>query len=157
MLLMLAALLALQSMGTNAPGAKHPAANPSGANAPSAPHARPATCAVVEIRSDRDRHDRYRFSATRILELRFETRLSGPPKREHTLRLRLNTPSGFLYQVLAVPVEAGRNGLRRVEARLPVAGTSIMASGLYGRWTVVPELDDSSEPCGPGRHFVIRP
>jgi hypothetical protein len=147
MLLTLAALLALQSTGLNAPGA----------NAPSATHERPALCTVVEIRSDRDHHDRTRFSATRILELRFETRLSGPPKREHTLRLRLNTPSGFLYQVLAVPVGAGRNGQRRVEARLPVAGTSIMASGLYGRWTVVPQLDDSSEPCGPGRHFVIRP
>ena len=159
MLLMLAALFALQSVGTNAnaPGARDPAANPSGANAPSAPHARPASCAVVEIRSEGSRHDRYRFSATRILALDFETRLSERRAHEHTLRLRLYTPSGFLYQVLAVPVEAGRNGLRRVEARLPVAGTSIMASGLYGRWTIVPQLDDSSEPCGPGRHFVIRP
>ena len=156
MLLMLAALLALQSMGANAPAAKDPAANPPGANAPSAPHARPASCAVVEIRSDRGRHDRYRFSATRILALDFETRLSERRAHEHTLRLRLYTPSGFLYQVLAVPVAASR-AHRRVEARLPVAGTSIMASGLYGRWTVVPQLDDSSEPCGPGRHFVIRP
>ena len=158
MLLMLAALLALQSVGANADaaGARDPAASPSGANAPNAPHARPASCAVVEIRSDGSRHDRYRFSATRILALDFETRLSERRAHEHTLRLRLYTPSGFLYQVLAVPVAANR-GHRRVEARLPVAGTSIMASGLYGRWTVVPQLDDSSEPCGPGRHFVIRP
>jgi hypothetical protein len=72
------------------------------------------------------------------------------------LRLRVYAPSGFLYQVLAVPVAAGR-GHRRIEARLPVAGTSIMASGLYGRWRVVPQVDDSSEPCGPGRPFVIQP
>jgi hypothetical protein len=156
MLLTLAALLALQSAGANATGPKDPAAHPSGANAPSAPHARPASCAVVEIRSDRGRHDRYRFSATRILALDFETRLSERRARGHTLRLRLYTPSGFLYQVLAVPVAADRVH-RRVEARLPVAGTSIMASGLYGRWTVVPQLDDSSAPCGPERHFVIRP
>jgi hypothetical protein len=146
MLLMLAALLALSSTGANAPSA----------NAPSPTHERPASCAVVEIRSDRGRHDRYRFSATRILALDFETRLSERRAHEHTVRLRLYTPSGFLYQVLAVPVAANR-GHRRVEARLPVAGTSIMASGLYGRWTVVPQLDDSSEPCGPSRHFVIRP
>ena len=151
MLLMLAALLALQSTGSNTSGSNAP-----GAKAPSAPHARPASCAVVEIRSDRGRHDRYRFSATRILALDFETRLSERRAHEHTLRLRLYTPSGFLYQVLAVPVAADR-GHRRVEARLPVAGTSIMASGLYGRWRVVPQLDDSSVPCGPGRHFVIRP
>jgi hypothetical protein len=151
MLLMLAALLALPSTGDNATGANAP-----DANAPSAMHARPASCAVVEIRSDRDRRDRYRFSATRILALEFETRLSERRAHGHTLRLRIYTPSGFLYQVLAVPVAANR-GHRRVEARLPVAGTSIMASGLYGRWTVVPQLDDSSEPCGPGRPFVIRP
>jgi hypothetical protein len=151
MLLMLAALLAFQSTGSNAPGAKT-----SGANAPSATHERPASCAVVEIRSDRGRRDRYRFSATQILALDFETRLSERRAHEHTVWLRLYTPSGFLYQVLAVPVAANR-GHRRVEARLPVAGTSIMASGLYGRWTVVPQLDDSSEPCGPRRHFVIRP
>ena len=108
MLLMLAALFALQSVGANAnaPGARDPAANPSGANAPSAPHARPASCAVVEIRSEGSRHDRYRFSATRILALDFETRLSERRAHEHTLRLRLYTPSGFLYQVLAVPVAA---------------------------------------------------
>jgi hypothetical protein len=146
MLLTLAAVLALQSTGANAPGA----------NAPSATRERPASCAVLEIRPDRGRHPRDRFSAARILALDFATRLSDRRARKHTLRLRLYTPSGFLYQVLAVPVAASRVH-RRVEARLPVAGTSIMASGLYGRWTVVPQLDDSSEPCGPRRHFVVRP
>jgi hypothetical protein len=115
------------------------------------PRARPSRSARTS-----DSRGRSRFSATRILELRFGTRLSGSPKREHTLRLRLYSPSGFLYQVLTVPVSAG-HGHRRVEARLPVAGTSIMASGLYGTWRVVPQLDDSSAPCGAGRSFVIRP
>ena len=153
-MLMLAALLALWPPG--APGVGPMGSNAAAANGPSAPRVRPAACTLFEIRSDVDRHDRERFSATRILELRFSARLSGGPKREHTLRLRLYTPSGFLYQVLAVPVTAGR-GHRPVEARLPVAGTSIMASGLYGRWRVEPQLDDSSEPCGRSRHFVIRP
>jgi hypothetical protein len=154
-MLMLAALFVLASTGAQATGSNLPGSN-TGANAPSAPRERPAACSVVEIRSDVDRRDQGRFSATRILELRFGTRLSGSPKRDHTLRLRLYSPSGFLYQVLTVPVSAG-HGHRRVEARLPVAGTSIMASGLYGTWRVVPQLDDSRAPCGAGRSFVIRP
>ncbi len=153
-MLMLAALLALWPAG--ATGVSATGSNTAGANGPSAPRVRPAACTLVEIRSDVGHRDRERFSATRILELRFAARLSGGPKLEHTLRLRLYTPGGFLYQVLAVPVAAGR-GHRVVEARLPVAGTSIMASGLYGRWRVEPRLDDSSEPCGRSRHFVIRP
>jgi len=155
-MLTMAALLVLASAGAQATGSNAPGANHPGANAPSAPLDRPLACSALAIRSDADSRDRDRFSATRILELRFGTRLAGQPRRDHTLRLRLYAPSGFLYQVLAVPVAAGR-GHRRIEARLPVAGTSIMASGLYGRWRVVPQLDDSSEPCGAGRSFVIRP
>jgi len=165
-MLMLAALLLLSSTGVQATGSNAPRSSPTsanvpgsntaGANAPSAPGKHPTACSAVEIRSDVDSRERSRFSATRILGLRFGTRLSGGPKRDHTLRLRLYSPSGFLYQVLTVPVSAG-HGHRRVEARLPVAGTSIMASGLYGTWRVVPQLDDSGEPCGAGRSFAIRP
>jgi hypothetical protein len=43
-----------------------------------------------------------------------------------------------------------------VGARLPVAGTAIVTSSLYGGWTVVPHLDGQLDPCGPGRHFSIR-
>lgn len=43
-----------------------------------------------------------------------------------------------------------------VEALLPVAGTSITLSSLYGRWTVQPYLDDEPEPCGPAQRFTIR-
>jgi hypothetical protein len=141
MLVTLAALLALAAPGEGRASEK--------------PHEHAAACAVVEIRSDQSRHDRDRFSATRIVELHFETRLFGRPKRAQTLRLRLYTPGGFLYQVLAVPLDA--KGRRSVDARLPVAGTSIMASGLYGRWRIVPHLDDSPDACGPGRRFAIRP
>jgi hypothetical protein len=151
---MLAALLLLSSTGVA--GSNATGASAAGANASSATRTRPAACTLFEIRSDVDSRDRSRFSATGILELRFGTRLSGGPKQERTLRLRVYTPDGFLYQVLSVPVAAQR-GRRGVEARLPVAGTSIMASGLYGRWRVEPRLDDSSEPCGAGRRFTIRP
>jgi hypothetical protein len=118
---------------------------------------RPAACVVVDIGSDQAPRRRHSFRATRILDLEFETLLSGRTRRERTLQLRLYTPQGFLYQVLEARLDAGRPRQRRFEARLPVAGTSIMASGLYGRWRVVPYLDDRREPCGPARSFVIQP
>jgi hypothetical protein len=43
-----------------------------------------------------------------------------------------------------------------VTALLPVAGTSITLSSLYGRWTVQAYLDDQPEPCGPAARFTIR-
>ena len=40
-------------------------------------------------------------------------------------------------------------------ARLPVAGTSITLSSLYGRWRVQPYLDAQPGPCGPATDFTI--
>jgi hypothetical protein len=51
----------------------------------------------------------------------------------------------------------GRDGRRRttLRARLPVAGTSITMSTLYGRWSVQAFLDDRTRPCSPPQHFTI--
>lgn len=116
-------------------------------------------CSVADIVSDSNPRRRHGFRATRILGLEFHTELIGRLERERTLELRLYTPEGFLYQVLEVEVEVEQAGRRRqrLQARLPVAGTSIMASGLYGRWKVVPYLDGARKPCGPARPFTIRP
>ena len=43
-----------------------------------------------------------------------------------------------------------------MSAALPVAGTSITLSSLYGRWTVQAYLDGQPEPCGPATRFTIR-
>ena len=43
-----------------------------------------------------------------------------------------------------------------VNAALPVAGTSITLSSLYGRWTVQAYLDGRPDPCGPATRFTIR-
>ena len=43
-----------------------------------------------------------------------------------------------------------------VSATLPVAGTSITLSSLYGPWTVQAYLDGQSDPCGPATRFTIR-
>ncbi len=132
-------------------------AAPLPAASPHEPRERQSVCAVVEIGANQTKHRLHRFRATRILRLEFETLLLGRPKRERSLELRVYTPHGFLYQVLETKAGHGPASGRRFEARLPVAGTSIMASGLYGRWRVVPHLAGEREPCGPGRSFVIQP
>jgi hypothetical protein len=43
----------------------------------------------------------------------------------------------------------------QLEARLPVAGTSITLSSLYGRWTVQSYLDGQPDACGPATSFDI--
>jgi hypothetical protein len=43
-----------------------------------------------------------------------------------------------------------------LRARLPLAGTSITLSSLYGTWSVEPFLDGQSNPCGPATRFTIR-
>jgi len=53
-------------------------------------------------------------------------------------------------------VREGEKRFDQVTARLPVAGTSITLGSLFGRWTVVPFLDDGTAPCGRSRRFVIR-
>jgi hypothetical protein len=57
-----------------------------------------------------------------------------------------------------VPVRggAGRLGEYELSARLPVAGTSITLSSLYGTWSLQPYLDGRTEPCGPATTFTIR-
>jgi hypothetical protein len=48
------------------------------------------------------------------------------------------------------------DALYSVRAALPVAGTSITLSSLYGRWTVQAYVDGQPEPCGPATRFTIR-
>ena len=57
-----------------------------------------------------------------------------------------------------VPVRGDRTARTQYElgARLPVAGTSITMSSLYGRWSVQPYLDGQPGPCGPAARFTIR-
>ena len=74
-----------------------------------------------------------------------------------TLRAVASFPNGLPVQQLGVAGDA-RGGRRRtgVHARLPVAGTSITMSTLYGRWMVQAFMDDHVRPCSPPRRFTIR-
>ncbi len=55
-----------------------------------------------------------------------------------------------------VPVRSGTRGEYELIARLPVAGTSITQSSIYGTWSVQAFLDGQAEPCGPVTRFTIR-
>jgi hypothetical protein len=56
-----------------------------------------------------------------------------------------------------VPASAGdARAEYELHARLPVAGTSITLSSLYGTWSVQTYLDGQAEPCGPETRFTIR-
>jgi len=122
------------------------------------------------------------FSATAIVSLNLETLIRRSDGRG-TLYLKIYNPRGNLYQTLtlpyvarasaphstepaapvptgreqsALPVVSGRLVRYRVDARLPVAGTTIMTDALYGQWRVEPWLAGGTAACGPGTAFIIR-
>ena len=51
---------------------------------------------------------------------------------------------------------SSRRGEYELHASLPVAGTSITMSSIYGTWSVQTFLDGQAEPCGPATRFTIR-
>ncbi len=137
----------------------------------------------VKVRSAQST-SRKTFSATQILDLDFRVKLRPETSGEHILRVDLRTPKGHHYQTLTVPFStdaslagttrrvegfprplevqtadtAAVDGVRvpRVDVQLPVAGTAIVHSALYGRWTAIAYLDDETASCG-RRRFTITP
>jgi hypothetical protein len=73
----------------------------------------------------------------------------------------LRTVDGFprpleVQRLAPATAGGGTRGQYEINARLPVAGTSITQSSLYGRWSVQTYLDDQTKPCGPEIRFTIR-
>jgi len=66
------------------------------------------------------------------------------------------TARGVPVQALGTPRDGRDPARQSLRARLPVAGTSITMSSLYGRWTVQAFLDDRTRPCTPPRVFAIQ-
>jgi hypothetical protein len=90
------------------------------------------------------------FSVRKTADLQFRMRLRTRDEEAHVVSFRVLTPDGHLYQQLRVSDtrEDGEDErASRVSARLPVAGTFIATSSLFGRWRVVPYVDDDPEPC----------
>jgi hypothetical protein len=104
-----------------------------------------------------------RYSASRVDDLEITATLAPQVRGAHRLALKVFTPRGHLYQTLALPFAAPAAPSRRrppivsqrVSARVPVSGTLIVTSSLYGRWRVVPYLDDAAQPCGRELRFEI--
>ena len=113
-------------------------------------------CSVVAVVSpETPKAKGHRFSAGTILDVEFRTSVSRRVGGSHRLRFRVYTPKGHLYQELSVPFVANGSARSPVTARLPVGGTSITTSSLYGRWRVVPHLDDFLKPCVSPTRFTI--
>lgn len=103
------------------------------------------------------------FSASTILDLNLEAAVKG----EHQLEFKVYTPKGHLYQSLTATMSAplATDGRRTREpkkgsasATLPVAGTTIVNSSLYGEWKVEAFLDGEREiACAKPLSFVIEP
>jgi hypothetical protein len=92
------------------------------------------------------------FSATRPPS----TGTPSPRGRSREARTRIvpNYPFPVEEQDL-LPVRYQGRRFARVTARLPVGGTSITTSSLYGLWSVEAYLDGSNVPCSPKRSFTI--
>ena len=101
----------------------------------------------------------------------------------HLVEFRILTPRGHLYQSMTIPftADAKRKGAKvkvegypdpmavrtmddvvfdkgnhvRVSTRMPVAGTPIIWSSLYGTWTAQAFVDGESVPCAKGAAFTI--
>lgn len=120
-----------------------------------------ATRVAVRVRSPQQPEARPRavFSASQILDLEFHATLARRLSSGHQLEFRVYTPSGHLYEVLTAELSAPGRARGRVDAsaRLPVAGTSIVTSSLYGQWTVVAHLDGGAEPVSRPSTFRIKP
>jgi hypothetical protein len=121
-------------------------------------------CEGVHVTSPQQERKRRAFSASEARDLRITTTFPKELQGPHRLQLRVLTPQGHLYQKFSVPFDAtvasedrGPSPKRTIGVRLPVAGTAITTNGLYGRWSVVPYLDDGTVPCAREQQFVVEP
>jgi hypothetical protein len=60
-----------------------------------------------------------------------------------------------VQRLVPVPGDSTARIQYELDARLPVAGTSITLSSLYGSWTVQAYLDGQPSTCGPATRFTI--
>jgi hypothetical protein len=123
-----------------------------------------------------------RFSASRMLDLEFTVRFTDEPVGDHVLHLKLITPKGYHYQTLSIPIttstkrqgsqrrvegyprplavrlvqKAGVSSSPEVRLSVPVGGTPIVTSSIFGGWTAEAYLDDQVEACA-SQPFVLIP
>jgi hypothetical protein len=74
----------------------------------------------------------------------------------HHQRVELTSPDGALYQRFATTI-TGTGHAVSVITRLPVTGSAITDSGLYGEWCAEVFLDDEDAPIARRRFFLTPP
>ena len=109
-----------------------------------------------------------KFSAAEIMDIQLQALVSRKLTGHHSLEFKIYTPKGNLYQSMTLQFDADApipEGARRRRSRrfqevntvLPVAGTSIVTSSMYGTWKVEAFLDGDDRRCSRPRKFVIQP
>lgn len=113
-------------------------------------------CGAIVVTSPDQPRSRVSFSARKTLDLQFRMRLGVRDENAHVVRFRVLTPKGRLYQEIQVAHDAtSGKKVASIAGRLPVAGTAIATSSLYGRWRVVPYFDGGAQPCAAAAVFTI--
>ncbi len=74
----------------------------------------------------------------------------------HLQRVELSSPDGSLYQRLTSSFTGSRRPVS-VTTRIPVAGSSIVDSSLYGEWCAEVFLDDEDAPIARHRFLLTPP
>lgn len=114
------------------------------------------------------RRSRPKFSAAEILDIQLKARVSRKLTGNHALEFKIYTPNGNLYQSMKLQFDASQDPQSSASARgssryhevntlLPVAGTSIVSSSMYGTWKVEAFLDGADQRCSRPRTFIIQP
>jgi hypothetical protein len=124
-----------------------------------------------------------RFSATKILDLKLTVLFPPAIDGDHLVELLVFTPDAQLYRSVTMPVgkapagstrqvdgyphalaqkpltqvSRGRSLFAAASTSLPVGGTDIVSTGLYGQWRVEAYLDGAEQRCAPASFFVLDP
>ena len=95
------------------------------------------------------------FPSSDLRELRLVVEWTEIEKVHHQ-RVELSSPDGALYQRINSTF-AGTGRPVSITTRLPVTGSAITDSGLYGEWCAEVFLDDEDAPIARRRFFLTPP
>jgi hypothetical protein len=87
---------------------------------------------------------------------RVGSRAASPAAAPLAPRVVPGFPRPLEVQRLLPVTDGTARATYELRARLPVAGTSITLSSLFGTWSVQPYLDGAARACGPATQFKIR-
>jgi hypothetical protein len=99
-----------------------------------------------------------------VLDLLVQVMVPANAASARRVEVKMYTPKGHLYQTLSVASgdrssrpRSTRARYQTVSLRLPVAGTTIVQSSLYGTWRAEAYLEGDATACAKPRSFAIEP